>query len=368
MKAPLFLTAIFFMLLPVPAEADEIWSHAEVVCQKGLDAALVRFTFTYNDDAPVYRRLPTRIDRGLSAARPVRRQNCTMGNGWKIRIRSADKQAFAYGIGYADPPAFFSLWIAGRKVVSRMEWKPGYDMSNPWIVGLVIRPDRLTYCRVAGDNAPHKGPMACRDVPLRLARYKPDRVEYAAPGERPAVGTMLILPGSPQPAICHAYLRARRGHLPDVSSWIDSAQVFGETADSRNPRLGIGLIEVAPGVRRKLINWASVDHYFDGDLMFLAPPMADPWAVLKSSMLDDATQFPVKQLPAGWSLISGGQPGLYPDVSWRYVHFDSQRIGGRLYLLAQPTNQENRPTAILVQPMARGFRSVCRFQRVEPNF
>jgi hypothetical protein len=39
-----------------------------------------------------------------------------------------------------------------------------------------------------------------------------------------------------------------------------------------------------------------------------------------------------------------------------------------MYLLAQPTNWEQRPTAILVEPLANGFRPICRFQRVEPNF
>jgi hypothetical protein len=81
--------------------------------------------------------------------------------------------------------------------------------------------------------------------------------------------------------------------------------------------------EVSPGIRRKLITWSDDSHYFDGDLEFVAPVSADLKAVLEPEMLDDSTKLPTEKLPNGWHLISGQQPDLYPDVSWRYVHFDT---------------------------------------------
>lgn len=371
------LTAVAFSIgacslaLPTRAMADELHTYAEVVCRTGTNAALVRFTTAWNSDAPVYRRLPQAVDLGLSAAPASRRQDCAMANGWKIRVRSGDKQAFAYGMGGADPPAFFSLWVAGRKVMSRNEWKPGYaSTTDPWTVAVVIRPDRLTTCRVVdGKDAPHMGAPTCSDASLRLDRYKVDEIEYAKRGTRPPVGTMLVLPGSPNPKVCREYLRVRRNNWPEAYGMVDSAKIFGPRLATPLPySIAEGLIVLGPGVRRKLVHWSAQAGYFDGDLIFIAPGSADPRTELKPDMLDDGDHFPAGKLPEGWRVISGDQPGLYPDVTWRYVHFDTQKIDGRLYLLAQPSNREHRPTAILLQPNTTGFRSICQFQRVEPNF
>lgn len=127
----------------------------------------------------------------------------------------------------------------------------------------------------------------------------------------------------------------------------------------------MAIVEVTPGVQRKLIRWNGMGHYFDGDIMFLAPPASDPRKILKPSMLDDvADKFQSNKLPSDWNVITGDLPG----IPWRYVHFDTQRIDNQLYLLAQPSNREERPTAILLQPLAKGFRRMCVFQRVEPHF
>lgn len=175
------------LIYPDTARADYVKPHAEVVCQKGVNAALIRFTLTANEDPIAYRQLPAHIDNGLSGTRTLGRANCGMANGWTIRMRHGEKQPFAYGMGGADPAAFFSLWIAQRKIFSRKEWKPGQDTGyrdhgSPWLIGIVIRPDRLTYCYVAGGvDAPEKGNISCRDEAFSLSRYKVDRIEYAPP-------------------------------------------------------------------------------------------------------------------------------------------------------------------------------------------
>jgi len=362
--------AIGFLALPGTAWADQVNLHAEAVCQKGANIALVRFAPAWNEDPPAYRHLPASLDGGLSAARPSRREECTMANGWAIRVRSGEKQAYAYGMGGGDPPAFFSLWIARHKVLSRKEWKPGYgDDTNPWTIAVVIRPDRLTSCRVAqGRDAPEKGKINCSDQPLQLDRYKVDQVEYASPENKLPVGTMLVMPGSPEPKVCQEFLRLHRNDWPEVYAMVDSAKIFGTNSARATPPLAEAIIEVAPGIQRKLISWSSDNHYFDGDLIFVAPVSANTEAVLKPDLLEDSERFPTEKLPVEWHLISGQQPGLYPDVSWRYVHFDTQKINGRVYVLAQPTNFEHEPTAILVEPIATGHRTVCRFKQVEPNF
>ncbi|TPL51692.1 hypothetical protein [Mesorhizobium sp. B2-4-6] len=367
-----FAVFIFFILIsicPGPARADYTTPHAEVVCQPGRNVALIRFTLTMDEDPVGYRRLPTSVDQGLSATPATGRSNCTMVNGWTIRLRDGQDQAFGYGQGGADPPAFFSLWIAKRKIFSRKEWKPGYATDQKrWLIGMVIRPDRLSYCHVVGDEAPDKGPIVCLDEPFQLNRYKIDRVEYAPPGRRPPIGTILLAHGTTEPRLCRKFLRLRQEGFENVStSTNDNANVFPMDTAQQNLNIKVATIEVSPGVRRKLVRWSGTNHYFDGDVMLLAPLAADPSTVLKESMLDDGDTFS-DELPSGWSVISGQLPRLYPNVSRRYVHFDTQRIDGRLYLLAQPSNRDQRPTAVLVRPLADGFKAICVFQRVEPHF
>src|SRR4051812_45424074 len=57
------------LLAPGAARANYTTPHAELVCQKGLSVALVRFTLTVDEDRIAYRRLPVRVDEGLSATR-----------------------------------------------------------------------------------------------------------------------------------------------------------------------------------------------------------------------------------------------------------------------------------------------------------
>ncbi|QND60825.1 hypothetical protein [Mesorhizobium huakuii] len=363
---------IFLCTLTCPgiAQADYSTPHAEVVCQPGHDVALVRFTMTVDEEPIVYRQLPASADQGLSVTPTLGQSNCTMANGWTIRLRDGQEQAFGYGMGGGDPPAFFSLWIAKRKILSRRQWKPGYGADeDPWLIGIVIRPDRLSYCSVAAsDKAPEKGEITCKDEPFQLNRHKVDHIEYAAPGSRPPIGTILLERGTTEPRLCRKLLRLRPKGFQSVSTTInDTANVF--PVETAGQDLNVATIEVSPGVLRKLVRWSGTNHYFDGDLMLLAPVTADPSRILKESMLDDdGDTFSADKLPLGWSVIAGHMPGLYPGVSWRYVHFDTQRIDGELYLLAQPTGWQERPTAILIQPLADGFKSVCIFQRVEPHF
>jgi hypothetical protein len=362
------LLLIGALLAPGAARANYTTPHAELVCRKGLNVALVRFTLTVDEDSIAYRRLPARVDEGLSATRTLSRSNCTMANGWTIRLRDGQEQPFAYGMGYADPPAYFSLWIAQRKILSRAQYKPGYGMDDdPWLIGIVIRPDRLTYCRVAAnDDAPDKGAITCRDEPLRLDRHKIDHIEYTL-GPRPAVGTILLGRGTTEPSLCRKFLRLRPKGFEDVSATInDTANMFGSMSNA--PGIAEAKVEVAPGVWRKLVRWGGNNHYFDGDVMMLAPLSAQTSKVLKDDMIEDSARFPADKLPAGWQVIAGQSPNLFPDVSWRYVHFDMQRIDGRLYLLAHPSVEKECPTAILVAPTTQGFRRVCVFQRVEPHF
>jgi hypothetical protein len=90
-----------------------------LVCDGGV--ALARFTKGYNDDTPQYEKLPAEVDRAnLSGAPGADRRDCTLSNGWTVRLRLGTDQGFGYGMGGATPPEYFSLWVNHRKVISRM--------------------------------------------------------------------------------------------------------------------------------------------------------------------------------------------------------------------------------------------------------
>jgi hypothetical protein len=116
MTARLF---IFSALLVLLSSTQRVWAQDDfandLVCSKNSNVAAARFGGAGAN--PV----PSAIDGGLSSVRSVAQMDCTLPNGWPLRIRIGERQVRPYGMGGADPPAFFSLWVAGRRIVSRAQ-------------------------------------------------------------------------------------------------------------------------------------------------------------------------------------------------------------------------------------------------------
>jgi hypothetical protein len=247
--ARLLALVAFYLGTPVRAQlagAEYRGPQAEALCQKDDNVALVRFIPSSDYDR-VKRRLPAHVDDGLSASRAPPHSDCTMANGWTIRVRIGEEQASPYGEGGANPPAYFSLWIGQRKIISRKEWKPGYaSWSDPWLIGVAIRPDRLTFCSVAGGaDAPAQGAISCRNERFRLDRYKIDQVEYASPGSRSAVGTILLGRGSSEPRVCRDFLRSVHNDLDRLREGEDVAKVFKPVDTPASRSISVGTVEIA---------------------------------------------------------------------------------------------------------------------------
>jgi len=187
-----------------PRHADYAVPHADLFCDPNAKVALARFALGGNDDPPHYTKLPSNLDGGLSGLPGTARTDCSLSHGMDIRIRAGEKQAFPYGPGGGDPPAFFSLWINHRKVLSKFGWKPGYDDSfnnKPWLVGLIIRPRSLTFCykKREDDKA-----VTCQQQRLELREHAIDTEEYSRKSNpRPAVGTILTEPELSDASACH---------------------------------------------------------------------------------------------------------------------------------------------------------------------
>lgn len=363
------LSLLTFVGLAGAASADERHLHGDLVCDGKAAIAVVRFTISFNEERPVYRRLPAAVDGGLSADSGSDRTDCRLPDGKTVRLRIGVEQVFPYGLGGANPPSFFSLWIDKRKVLSKRVWKEGYGQDLPILVGLVIRSERLTFCDANEGSAN----VDCHDERLTLGSFQIDSVEYG--GSTPKPGTML-LGRSRDPAFCRRYLEALGKsfeHLLggggddtpfapaiawDESRWTDGALVTSA--------------QVVPAPKSqplRVMAFSGTWRFFEGDVYVFTPLSVSPADVEAFWKSGDPESIPARPRPAGWSVISGGVPDLYPQVSARYVHLRPQKIDGRLYVLAYPTYTKNRPTAVLltVTPEPKAA-PVCEFQRVEPNF
>jgi hypothetical protein len=365
------------MLLTISsvAQADLETAHVDVVCDTKANLALVRFAISYDDDPVEYPRLPRELDRGLSGSSGSDRTDCTLANGMTVRVRGGREQAFGYGLGGGNPPAFFSLWIDRRRVFSRQTWLPGYAASFdhlPTYDGVLIEPGRLTICETGEES-----PQECKSQSLDLKQLPIDRVEYGQSGSKPPAGSFVsIAKGAANQQFCRRYLSQLapdvdndlrgQGSAPDPDwSPTDAAAAVGDS--DGDPQSGV--VELSPGTTRRLMTWGGQGHYFDGDVIVLAPIAMTARDIAAIYRFRDIENWPKVAAPAGVTLVSGGQPQLYPQVSPRYVHLVPQRIDGALYILAYPTNVDVHPTAALVKPVAGGgFFTICAFDRSEAHY
>ena len=360
------------MLLAVAAgvlTAKPVLADADLVCSHKASIALVRFDPDYEGRGPEYTALPKAVDDGLSDVAAGKRTDCKLPDGRAIRIREGSKQAFAYGMGGADPPAFFSLWIDGRKVLSRKQWKPGYGEEGPPLVAVVIRDSRLSFCTEAHDDLP----IQCSSEHFDLVAKPVDRIEYPARGGRalPA-GTPFVGGINGNSLLCRRYLTTIRKDFENlVNGGKDqSAYAAGWKPDMTGPTSTPVLVTTTlepDGPKYRVALFSGGNHYFDGDIAVVAPASTPADRILAlDSTIEDAALAP---WPPGWSFVSGGQKSVYPDVSDRYVHLNPVSISGRLYFFAYPSRWDQKPAAMLIG-FGRDLSPVriCEFGRVEPNF
>lgn len=372
LRALCYLALIPLLVIPTVGLAGEVSNHVDLVCHAAENLALVRFTIS-EDAAPTYPSLPPAIDRGLSASTGSDRTDCTLANGTTIRVRGGQEQAFANGMGGANPPAFFSLWINQRKVFSRKVWMPGYAESfdNPSIYdGVLIAANRITICATAEGKPQH-----CTGQSLDLANRRIDRVEYSFDKQKTPVGHLSVIAnGAANQRFCEAYLGSVKPGIESLlrgqqtSLDFDLAPLTKETSVDE-PLGRSGVVELLPTVTRRLMIWTSADHYFDGTVIAVAPSSMAMKSIIDAYPFDDIEAWPQRDAPPGVTLISGGQKQLYPNVSPRYLRLVPQRIDGSLYFFAYPTNNRVRPTAALVKPLVDGgFATLCAFNRTELSY
>ena len=296
------------MLLAVAAgvlTAKPVLADADLVCSHKASIALVRFDPDYEGRGPEYTALPKAVDDGLSDVAAGKRTDCKLPDGRTIRIREGSNQAFAYGMGGADPPAFFSLWIDGRKVLSRKQWKPGYGEEGPPLVAVVIRDSRLSFCTEAHDDLP----IQCSSEHFDLVAQPVDRIEYPARGARAlAADTLFVGGASRDPPLCQRYLKSIRKNFEElvVGQKDQSAYAAGWKPEMTEPAGTPVLVTTTlepDGPKYRVALFSGGNHYFDGDIAVIAPAStpADRILALDSTIEDAALA------PSDISLTAGGE-------------------------------------------------------------
>jgi hypothetical protein len=309
-------------------QADEVNYNADLVCSASGNLALARFITSENDEPPQFADLPPAFDSGLSKSAGSGRTDCTLSDGTAIRIREGEEQTFSNGMGGDDPPAFFSLWIGRRKVLSRFQWKPGYDnQDGRMLVGLVIGKDTLAYCdRSYQDQVRDEdGLVTCKTKSFDLTKFAADEEEYPAnPKPNLPVGTVYVDKGSTNPVLCQLRLAyIKDGRFPD--NWQGESQferstsvIYSKQGGTRYP-FG-ALVGTFPNLaNRQVFTFGGQDHYFDGNVVIIAPRDISLAKVTARFPPDDDAQNDPETVvaqtpPKGWTIIAGGSRSLYPHV------------------------------------------------------
>jgi hypothetical protein len=405
-----FSLLIFVMAVVFPrvASADYAVAHADLVCDEASNVALARFAVAYNEGLPIFAALPEALDHGLSAQTGTGRRTCRLANGWEVKVRNGTGQAYAHGEGGGAPGSFFSLWVDRRKLISRQIWTDHhYAESKPGIVAVVITPSALTTCHGKQNDMldGYQAEATCTDEPLDLTGTPIDMVEYG-PGEEQPDGTITITLG-PDEALCKSLLHrgpTEEGYMgwlraevePDRpvadadrywvgeppgpargdDRWVrisDPSGTFGVPNRGHVAFTPGGMDFDADGERDTVVVRGDESHYFDGSFWIVAPrsvAVADVLRRLYPSPegADEEEAIKIAERE-GWFVYSGGRPGLYPEVSPRYVHLTPIEFENTRYLFAFPTNRSHDPTAIVIRPGPAGqSRTVCVFQGKRLNY
>ncbi len=384
-----------------PAQADEYRQVVGVQCSG--NGATIRFGWSNNEDPVRFNPLPSGFDRWLDV--PIAQTgHCRLSNGQEVVARAGTDQPFAYGMGGDNPPEFFSLWIGGKKIVSRQIYKDGGASPKLFLSAVFVGTGSITSCRydVKGKDDLAVMPPAiwyeakrAADVPTRCETRKLDvsmlRADpKEAPAERATVGTISVADGDR--TFCRQFIRPTAEYRA-----ISAASYFNIGAPSTVSKEVLAFLQLHPDVPFAddgvgpgtsimveggmyavaqfdlfgdghpaiVIRFSGDNHYFDGERFFIREGQVDHKdiaALIAANFEPDDAK--------GWRIIDGGAT-LYERKyhnSARYTHFALFRLGGKTYLLARPTNQELTPSAILYRVDRSGLSTTCTFQMNDENY
>jgi hypothetical protein len=360
-----------------PADADSPVRQAILTCDVKANRALLVF-----DAGPeVLPELPEDIAVPWSGQPPRKDLACTLSDGREIKARLGSEQVHPYGMCGADPAWFFSLWVGGSKVMSRIYFYGGC-FAGFLHRAIELSGKRLTACEIApaqnmkaGEQPVRYSGLRCHNRSDLLQRALPDPVEYPPDGSPARPGALEVSQWSDAAYCAGLIARGDAGETWDgLTYWWSGGDTFRIEASGvplekfpYQARLGLGrLYDLdidGDGATEPLYWERREDGVFDGDYLIVGG-RGGPIAALSGENVAAAIK---TARDAGLAVIAGDRTP-FEDV--RLTHFTPVVApGGGLLLWAWPTALWREPAAILYALGPRGeLSTLCSFTRVPENF
>jgi hypothetical protein len=349
---------------------------------------------------------------------------CTLSDGREVKVKIGERTPRAFGACGGGNNTFASLWVDGRRVLSR-QWVLHDCFSDGHFDVFVLDGATLTLCTSAESAArlsmgiPVE--VGCRDATDQLAAAQPDPVEYPAePAPSRLFELDIIFNGRPD--VCAAFLDHGWRDGDDVSDIIYAARrpatyhaassMGGERNDADGqaevieklqnfvvPDIAVaptytGVWSDGPAYRGYGFGIAHFDFDNDGaldlvmrdsgrsggfwgDTYFIAQndlakqltakidTLTAPGQPVRWPALDDLTR--MEGVIEYTSVIAGVTPDYRSDLT----HQEVFRVGDETIVFATAPEfaRGTRPTAIISKPLPGGAsETLCIYQRVEDNY
>jgi hypothetical protein len=379
------LILIFLSILAPPVWADSYVSVAGLQCRG--NAVAIRTGG--GSDLFTWYELPLPYAAAWKDAPFVRDDRCTLGNGDKVVMRTGRGRAYSSGMGGGNPPQYVSLWINGRKVLSREVWKAGYSLQydGPYLNSIFLSREAIERCAYPKGVHPTAGTpkdVVCVRTPLAYDALLVDPLE---PTEAVAAGPRITFSAAYNPDFCRHFI----GRMVDVNPSLEGLAAEEETVvlppaavfpfqrdkpDSKGPYVEAAKVDLWNNGKRDTIARVFLTTRWEerADYVFIkfGPVDADAVAKLsdkveKLSRLDDPSKaIDPKQLETdGWF-----SPTKHLSDSMRVFVLD-----GVTYMLASHGDATDGLTATLYRPgqpeiggIGGETEAICIFQRRKVNF
>lgn len=372
-------------------EAVHVVRRGERAVDKAEEQAALHVFAAKNEE----QRVRYRVEAGQAA-------ECVFPSGNRVRVKAGSGRASAYGFCGGDPEVFVSVWVNGRKVVSKETvggqcWdapeQPGPRVTFTYDGWLEAgEPPRLRFRQCASREKPVEV-EACVRYP-DVARFEPDAVEYPPSGVTPpAVGSFETVAGSG--AVCETVRTALAEH--GYGEWENAAGVeWPQWQDGVPPQMqdmlpqswrqdGAESMKATvydfdnDGRADRVLSRSFGNHYQDGDVLLVQPEGAKsagravwylPFQLDVQERVDIAEYPPFSQAHDGAEFVyRDGEGRALARFDGRYTNLLPFRFEGQSVLLLGGNSVDVRDVYAVLKPLPeKRVQSLCLIRKVTENF
>ena len=192
---------------------------AGLQCQGNLVALRFNGSIDMDDNPAIFHDLPEAYAASWNSIPFADGNRCKLANGSEVVLRWGEDNAYGWGMGGADPPGFFSLWIDGRKVFSKEQFKSGYASSEGYLNSVFVSPSVKEICRFPDFDDRRadekKPPVTCASAPLKIDALISDP-ETPSVADIARIGTITIA-ATHSEQFCRRFIEKREARYPSLA-------------------------------------------------------------------------------------------------------------------------------------------------------